>query len=753
MRSQRHVLLSCEELESRIALSTFFVATNGNDMAAGGSATPWQTLQHAVDSINPGDTILVRSGTYAGFRVEHSGQAGAVCTIKADQGATVLLNAAGARNRHNSIIEIENFDAVVSWWVVDGFEVANGGRYGIDVRITNHITIQNNFVHNSALTGIFLAFSDDPLVQNNQSSLNGEHGIYDSNSGDRPTIRGNNLHDNYACGIHMNGDISMGGDGIISGGLIENNVIHDNGRGGGSGINGDGVQDSVIRNNLVYNNHASGISLYQIDAAEGAKNNTVVNNTIVNASDGRWALNISDGSTSNKVFNNILYTNHSYRGSITISPDSLPGFTSDYNVAMSRFTTDDGDTIQTLAQWRQTTSQDQHSIIATPTQLFVNVGANDYHLSQNSPAIDAGTSSNAPGQDLAGTTRPQGNGFDIGAYEVSAGSNSPPTASLAGPANGVRGQALAFTFGASGGAGGNFTYKIDWDGNGSVDQTLSGSASLAVSHVFPSTGAFTVGLTAVDAKGQASSSVSHATNISAVALQTDPFDSTKTALVVGGTLNADNITIDPADLTGGVKVTINFVNQGTFNPTGHILVYGQSGNDTIRLVNRTIQKQNVFINIPALLFGGDGNDTISSSGSSANNILAGGAGDDILTGGKDRDLLIGGAGRDQLNGQAGDDLLIAGSTDFDSYATALNALMSEWSPIDANYTTRISHLNGTATGGRNGSYLLNANTVHDDGVADTLYGQSGMDWFLTSGTGASADVVNDKAATEMVTTL
>ena len=41
-----------------------------------------------------------------------------------------------------------------------------------------------------------------------------------------------------------------GADGIISGALVENNVIYNNGLGGGSGINCDGVQNSVIRNNL-----------------------------------------------------------------------------------------------------------------------------------------------------------------------------------------------------------------------------------------------------------------------------------------------------------------------------------------------------------------------------------------------------------------------------------------------------------------------------------------------------------------------
>jgi parallel beta-helix repeat protein len=101
-------------------------------------------------------------------------------------------------------------------------------------------------------------------VENNTASRSvSQHGIYVSNSCDRPTVRGNVCWGNYMCGIHMNGDATSSGDGLIQYALVENNIVYDNGIGGGSGINCDGVQDSVFRNNLLYNNHASGISLYK----------------------------------------------------------------------------------------------------------------------------------------------------------------------------------------------------------------------------------------------------------------------------------------------------------------------------------------------------------------------------------------------------------------------------------------------------------------------------------------------------------
>jgi hypothetical protein len=280
------------------------------------------------------------------------------------------------------------------------------------------VTIRDNQCDANGRWGIFTGFCDDLLIEGNETSNSvEEHGIYASNSGDRPTIRDNLIWGNHANGIHMNGDVSMGGDGIISDAVVEGNVIFDNGVGGGSGINMDGVQDSVLRNNLIYDTHASGISLYQIDGGAPSTGNKVLNNTVLGASDSRWALNIKDGSTGNTVRNNILWTAHSYRGSIDISADSVPGLSSDRNVTLDRFTIDDGSTVLTLAEWQAATGQDGSSLVAGPAELFTDPGADDYHLSSTSPARDAGEARAEVPYDLDGTPRPQGPAFDIGAYE------------------------------------------------------------------------------------------------------------------------------------------------------------------------------------------------------------------------------------------------------------------------------------------------------------------------------------------------
>jgi parallel beta-helix repeat protein len=412
-KSQRPHL---ETLEARETPSVYYVAPTGADNASGSITAPWKTLQHAVDTIKPGDTILVESGTYAGFRITHSTPNGSESTIEAAPGVVVTVNAPGPLNKHNSDIEVENFGGTVSNWTIAGFHVINSPHEGIDVRGTNNITVENNVVSGSAKTGIFLAFSDHPFILDNTSFNNLEHGIYDSNSGDYPTISGNTLYGNASCGIHMNGDISQGGDGIISSGLISDNVIYNNGTAGGSGINCDGVQNSVIENNLLYDNHASGISLYRIDGGGPSTGNIVVNNTIDMPAGSRWALNIQNASTGNTAYNNILINHNTAHGSINISSDSLPGFTSDYNIVMNVFTANGGNSNLTLAQWRATTGEDKHSFTASPTSIFVNEAANNYQLLPTSAAIDRGTNTDAPSTDIRGKPRPLG-GVDIGCYE------------------------------------------------------------------------------------------------------------------------------------------------------------------------------------------------------------------------------------------------------------------------------------------------------------------------------------------------
>ena len=181
----------------------------------------------------------------------------------------------------------------------------------------------------------------------------------------------------------------------------------------------DGVTDTIVRNNLLYDNHATGIALFQQDGAVCSRDNRVLNNTILNELDGRWAITLSHTScVNNKLFNNILYTAHSFRGSIELPAGIVAGFESDYNIVMDRFSIDDGNSVIPLNQW-QGLGFDLNSSIINFSQLFVNIGVDDYHLAAGSQAIDSGVTLPDVATDLDGKPRPAGAAFDIGAYEYS----------------------------------------------------------------------------------------------------------------------------------------------------------------------------------------------------------------------------------------------------------------------------------------------------------------------------------------------
>jgi parallel beta-helix repeat protein len=415
------------------AATNYFVSTTGNDTNPGTTRTnAWRTIQSAVDRVGPGDVIAVLAGAYTGAWIQVSGQSNAPITLQAEEGENVLLNAKnpGGKISHDSILWMENWGSSnpVSHWIIEGFEIVNSPLAGIDMRGSSNqpsrfITVLSNRVHNSASRGIFTAFTDDVLIVGNESYSNGEHGVYCSNSGDRPVVRGNRLHHNANCGLHLNGDLSVGGDGIISGGLVENNRIYKNGS-GGAGINMDGVVGTRVQNNLIYESpNNSGIALFQYNGAVPSSGNTIVHNTVIMNSNTTarcgWAMTLTAGANSNSILNNILYTYDPICGSVSIPAGSVTGMVCNFNIIMNRFSSNGGDSTIDWGDWRSY-GYDSNSIVATPAQLFKNLATDDYHLKTNSPAIDRGTLVADVLVDSEGNPRQQGSATDIGAYETAA---------------------------------------------------------------------------------------------------------------------------------------------------------------------------------------------------------------------------------------------------------------------------------------------------------------------------------------------
>jgi len=393
--------------------ATYAVSPMGSDGGSGSSSDPWRTLQHAANSVTAGDTVQIRSGTYAGFRAVSGGTEGQPITFMPEEGAVVLLNSVSINGEKGSIIEIEGYD----WWVLAGLEVSGAPvNAGIDIRVADHVTVRNCHCHHNQKWGIFTAFAEHFTAEDNEcNDQTEEHGIYHSNSGDNAIIRYNICHHNTGCGIQINADPSMGGDGISSANVISSNTLYENGSAGGAAINLASVRDTLIANNLIYSNHAGGIAAWDDGQGNqwGSKNNLYYNNTVHMPSNGRWAVNLKNGSTDSRVYNNILIHENQARGGIEIDTSSLSGFSSDYNI-LARISLDE--TTLSLSTWQSNYLQDVQSYNETAAQTFASPGS-DYHLLSNARAKNGGTTLSEVLTDLDGNSRPQGDVYDMGAYE------------------------------------------------------------------------------------------------------------------------------------------------------------------------------------------------------------------------------------------------------------------------------------------------------------------------------------------------
>ena len=397
------------QLSLSLFSTTYYVSNNGNNANSGLSlGDAFETIQYVANLAGAGDSVLVENGTYAGFAVWNGGTSNERLVYKA-LGADVVIDTPCSTNDG---INVENADYVV----IDGFQVINQPRNGIRLALSNHCIVRNCICDHNYERGIFTAFTDDIIIEYNIcSNAQDEHGIYVSNSSDRPIIRYNECFGNNNIGIHLNGDLSAGGDGIISNAAIYNNVIHDNNL--AAGINMDGLENPMVYNNLIYNNHqAQGIALFQQDGAIATQGAQIFNNTIIVPDDGRWGILVNTGSNINTaIFNNIILNEHAWRGSISV--ESIAQFSSNTNLVNDKMSASgDGSTIS-FQEWQALELDLNSQIVDDSDELFIDREGEDFHLLENAIAIDAGNNVSFLSIDLEDNLRPVGLGFDIGAYE------------------------------------------------------------------------------------------------------------------------------------------------------------------------------------------------------------------------------------------------------------------------------------------------------------------------------------------------
>jgi len=385
----------------------YYISPGGSDDDPGTQAQPWRTVGRGLTDLAPGDTLHLAPGIYNESN-EISGLRGALhapITIRGEPGA---------------VIQAVGRDAFLLWEhsahvVFEGLEITGGTRAGIVVALSKYVTIRNCHIHDNHKWQVQTCLCDYVTVEDCElSGAVTEHGVYFSTT-DHPVARNNHIHDNERCGIHLNGDISEGGDGIVTDAEITGNIIHDCGAGGGAAVNIDGCERALVCNNLIFGNSAGGITSFKISAGRAGTGNRILHNTIYFApGEGRYAVQLINGSREATVRNNILVCG---KYGLEIDSASLPGLDSDYNIVLRHGSAQpvNHNGPMSLAGWRAVSGQDLNSIEVLPD--FEDVGGNDYHLQADSPGVDDGVTVPEVSDDLDGLSRPQGPACDRGCYE------------------------------------------------------------------------------------------------------------------------------------------------------------------------------------------------------------------------------------------------------------------------------------------------------------------------------------------------
>jgi parallel beta-helix repeat protein len=207
--------------------ATYYVATQGNDLNPGTAASPWRTIQKAAGALLPGDTVLIRQGTYQEtVAPARSGAGGNSIVYRNYEGEEVVID---GQNRTHANCVLVNGKAYLQFI---GLTLTGASGAALDILGASHdITLDGLKCRNSRF-GIRAKGELSPItsvtVRNCDITANSKYGIffykkvYDSTIGPNNHIYSNGGED-QSYGIEISTDYP----GVQADGA-RNIVMHDN---------------------------------------------------------------------------------------------------------------------------------------------------------------------------------------------------------------------------------------------------------------------------------------------------------------------------------------------------------------------------------------------------------------------------------------------------------------------------------------------------------------------------------------------
>ena len=219
------------------------------------------------------------------------------------------------------------------------------------------------------------------------------------------TINGDIDGDSVGDGSVVTGN-NMNADSKIEGFTITGGVAPSPTPGRGGGLYLESSATTISSCNITGNSAIYGGGIYISNTLVGSKSPKVINCLVKDngASAMGGGIFFYGATLSPTIMNSTIADNTGGDGIYNIQASTIITNTIVYGNSASDATNSGG------------TINISNSLIGTGTDPKF-VGSGDYHLQSGSPAIDTGTSTGAPGNDLDGVFRPQGIGVDIGAFE------------------------------------------------------------------------------------------------------------------------------------------------------------------------------------------------------------------------------------------------------------------------------------------------------------------------------------------------
>ncbi len=394
-------------------MSTYYVRTTGSNASAGTSpGAAWLTVKYGLANIAGGDTLDIGPGTFAEGGIYMS-PAGSQVIPSGSGGAPTKVNGGGIGV---TIIQGEFYLRSLNYINFSSFTVDSAGQtnsLGLngDMTTVNFTDIElknaqdSNFLTNTP--GGDMSVIRWTRGSSHDSGVGGpspgapSHGMYWGGSGGGAIsdviVDGVELYNNSADVNSFGLQTYAGGAATVTAFTLRNCRVHGNANGLVVGIGAT----HLVYNNLIYENGANGGNGSGIEVGFGTSTDTKIYSNVFIGNTGEAIQLGAFGSVANAAVTNNIFVNNT---GIAIHVYSATSSTATTNI----FYNNGGTTSGTITN--------SGNVTADPLFVDSTGPVYDFHLTAASPAIGAGTQSNAVFLvDFDGVTR--GSTWDIGAYE------------------------------------------------------------------------------------------------------------------------------------------------------------------------------------------------------------------------------------------------------------------------------------------------------------------------------------------------